>query len=120
MITTTAADNYGIEGPTKKKSIESIRTRQIKNMIASLMLSQGVPMLLMGDEVRRTQRGNNNATAKTTTSRGSTGSNIEALRTSYVSPKDSSNSKDATLAGDANASSLDALKTAAGFRRQLV
>jgi glycogen operon protein len=55
------SDNYGVEGPTKKKSIEAIRTRQVKNMIATLMLSQGVPMLLMGDEVRRTQRGNNNA-----------------------------------------------------------
>ncbi|MEQ1827188.1 MAG: glycogen debranching protein GlgX [Pirellula sp.] len=55
------SDNYGHEGPTKKKNIEAIRTRQIKNMIGSLMLSQGVPMLLMGDEVRRTQRGNNNA-----------------------------------------------------------
>jgi glycogen operon protein len=55
------SDNYGAEGPTKKKGVEAIRTRQVKNMIASLMLSQGVPMLLMGDEVRRTQRGNNNA-----------------------------------------------------------
>ena len=53
--------NYGIEGPTKRKEIETIRRRQIKNMLASLMLSQGVPMILMGDECRRTQIGNNNA-----------------------------------------------------------
>ncbi len=55
------SDNYGVEGPTKKKAIEAVRLRQIKNFLATLMLSQGVPMLLSGDECRRTQRGNNNA-----------------------------------------------------------
>ncbi len=55
------SDNYGVEGPTRKKPIEQIRQRQIKNMMASLLMSQGVPMIVMGDEVRRTQRGNNNA-----------------------------------------------------------
>ncbi len=53
--------NYGVEGPTSRPGIEGVRVRQIKNMIATLMLSQGVPMLLMGDECRRSQRGNNNA-----------------------------------------------------------
>ena len=53
--------NYGAEGPTRRKAIASLRTRQIKNMFATLMLSQGTPMFMMGDEVRRTQRGNNNA-----------------------------------------------------------
>jgi len=53
--------NYGVEGPTRRKSIEAIRARQIRNLLASLLLSQGVPMLLAGDECRRTQRGNNNA-----------------------------------------------------------
>ncbi|HYW80044.1 MAG TPA: glycogen debranching enzyme, partial [Thermoguttaceae bacterium] len=53
--------NYGVEGPTRRKSIEKIRLRQLKNMAASLLLSQGVPMILAGDECRRTQRGNNNA-----------------------------------------------------------
>lgn len=53
--------NYGIEGPTRRKTIERTRLRQIKNLLASLMLSQGVPMLLAGDECRRTQHGNNNA-----------------------------------------------------------
>jgi glycogen operon protein len=53
--------NYGVEGPTRRRSIEQVRLRQIKNMLASLLLSQGVPMILMGDECRRTQRGNNNA-----------------------------------------------------------
>ena len=55
------SDNYGVEGPTRKKLICDVRNRQIKNMMTTLMLSQGVPMLVSGDEVRRTQRGNNNA-----------------------------------------------------------
>jgi glycogen operon protein len=53
--------NYGVEGPTRRRGIETIRQRQIKNMTATLLLSQGVPMILMGDECRRTQGGNNNA-----------------------------------------------------------
>lgn len=53
--------NYGVEGPTRRKDIDNLRLRQIKNMLVTLLLSQGVPMLLMGDECRRTQRGNNNA-----------------------------------------------------------
>ena len=55
------SDNYGIEGPTRRKPIEDLRLRQIKNMTSTLLLSQGVPMLVMGDEIRRTQNGNNNA-----------------------------------------------------------
>lgn len=53
--------NCGYEGPTKNLSVERLRKRQIKNAIALLMLSHGVPMILGGDECRRTQRGNNNA-----------------------------------------------------------
>ena len=53
--------NYGVEGPTRRVAVETVRLRQIKNLMASLLLSQGVPMLLAGDECRRTQRGNNNA-----------------------------------------------------------
>ena len=53
--------NCGIEGETSDSGIEALRTRQIKNFAALLMLSQGVPMMVMGDEVRRTQKGNNNA-----------------------------------------------------------
>ena len=53
--------NYGVEGPTRRLPIRSLRRRQAKNFIATLMLSQGVPMLVSGDEVLRTQRGNNNA-----------------------------------------------------------
>lgn len=51
--------NYGTEGPDP--ALEPLRNRQVKNFLALLMLSQGVPMLYAGDEVRRTQHGNNNA-----------------------------------------------------------
>lgn len=53
--------NCGIEGPTDDPEIEKLRNRQIKNLFTVTMLSVGVPMFLMGDEVRRTQHGNNNA-----------------------------------------------------------
>ncbi|AVQ30022.1 MULTISPECIES: glycogen debranching protein [Fusobacterium] len=53
--------NYGIEGGTDDPAILEIRKRQIKNMFLILFISQGVPMLLMGDEMGRTQFGNNNA-----------------------------------------------------------
>ncbi len=53
--------NYGIEGPTDDASIQAVRNRQVKNFLATLFLSRGVPMLLHGDEFRRTQQGNNNA-----------------------------------------------------------
>jgi glycogen operon protein len=53
--------NCGVEGPTDDVVIEALRNRQMKNFFALELLSAGTPMLLMGDEVRRTQRGNNNA-----------------------------------------------------------
>jgi glycogen operon protein len=53
--------NYGVEGPTRRKHIVELRRRQVKNMMASLLLSEGTPMIVAGDEVLRTQRGNNNA-----------------------------------------------------------
>ena len=53
--------NYGVEGPTDDAEINEIRTRQVKNFLLTLLLSHGVPMLLGGDEFRRTQGGNNNA-----------------------------------------------------------
>jgi glycogen operon protein len=55
------SDNFGHEGPTNRVDIEQLRERQIKNMLATLLFSQGVPMVVFGDECRRTQRGNNNA-----------------------------------------------------------
>jgi len=55
------SDNYGVEGPTKRADINGLRSRQIRNLLATLLLSQGVPMILAGDECRRTQQGNNNA-----------------------------------------------------------
>ncbi|MET1083092.1 MAG: glycogen debranching protein GlgX [Burkholderiales bacterium] len=53
--------NFGVEGPTDDQTIERLRNRQVKNFLALTLLSVGAPILLMGDEVRRTQRGNNNA-----------------------------------------------------------
>ena len=53
--------NFGVEGETDDAKVNELRTRQMKNFLGSLLLSQGVPMILMGDEVKRTQRGNNNA-----------------------------------------------------------
>ena len=50
-----------MEGPTRRKHIVELRRRQAKNMFASLLLSQGTPMIVAGDEILRTQRGNNNA-----------------------------------------------------------
>jgi isoamylase len=55
------SEHYGIEGPTGAEPIEAVRDRQIKNLLATLMLARGVPMLLGGDEFRRSQGGNNNA-----------------------------------------------------------
>jgi len=53
--------NYGAEGETQDEGINNFRKRQIKNMAAILLLSRGMPMILSGDEVGRTQKGNNNA-----------------------------------------------------------
>jgi len=53
--------NCGAEGPTSDPAIETLRNRQVKNFLALTLVSLGTPMLLMGDEVRRTQNGNNNA-----------------------------------------------------------
>ncbi len=53
--------NCGVEGNTNHPDIEALRLRQMKNMLTIMFVSQGTPMVLMGDEVRRTQLGNNNA-----------------------------------------------------------
>src|SRR5205085_4887622 len=52
--------NCGVEGPTDDEKINDLRNRQRRNLMATLMLSQGVPMLSHGDELGRTQQGNNN------------------------------------------------------------
>ena len=56
--------NFGVEGPTDDPAILALRARQQRNFIATLLLSQGVPMLLHGDELGRTQGGNNNGYAQ--------------------------------------------------------
>ena len=53
--------NCGVEGPTDDPAVNALRARQKCNMLATLLLSQGVPMLVAGDEIGRTQQGNNNA-----------------------------------------------------------
>jgi glycogen operon protein len=53
--------NHGVEGPCSDAAINALRDRQLRNLLATLLLAPGVPMLLMGDEVRRSQGGNNNA-----------------------------------------------------------
>ena len=53
--------NWGVEGPTDAHGIRALRTQMRRNYLATLLLSQGPPMLLAGDEIGRTQRGNNNA-----------------------------------------------------------
>jgi isoamylase len=53
--------NCGVEGPTGDEGVEDLRRRQQRNLLTTLLLSQGVPMLLGGDEIGRTQQGNNNA-----------------------------------------------------------
>ena len=52
--------NHGVEGPSSDPAVTALRNRQMRNLLASLLLAPGVPMLLMGDEVRRSQGGNNN------------------------------------------------------------
>jgi len=53
--------NWGVEGPTDDPVVEKLRNRQVKNFLTVTMVSLGLPMILMGDEVRRTQYGNNNS-----------------------------------------------------------
>jgi isoamylase len=56
--------NHGVEGPTDDSTIIAVRERQKRNFLATLLLSQGAPMMLSGDEIGRSQRGNNNAYAQ--------------------------------------------------------
>src|SRR5258708_37241380 len=53
--------NSGHEGPTDDPAVNELRRRRIKNAVALLLVSQGTPMMLMGDELGRSQRGNNNS-----------------------------------------------------------
>ncbi|MGN0342595.1 MAG: alpha-amylase family glycosyl hydrolase [Roseburia sp.] len=55
------SSNYGVEGPTRKKYIEQVRLKQMRNALAILFLGQSVPMLMEGDEFANSQKGNNNA-----------------------------------------------------------
>jgi glycogen operon protein len=81
--------NCGVEGQTNDPTVEALRNRQVKNFLTLELLAVGTPMLLMGDEVRRTQRGNNNATARILISAGSIGVCWSDMGISTVSPKHS-------------------------------
>ena len=65
--------NCGEEGPSEDPEVLSLRSRQIKNFLTTMFFSQGVPMICHGDEMGRTQAGNNNVTAKTMSFPGLTG-----------------------------------------------
>jgi isoamylase len=65
--------NCGVEGPTDDPEVNALRARQQRNFLATLLLSQGVPMLLGGDEIGRTQGATTTPTARTTRSPGTTG-----------------------------------------------
>jgi glycogen operon protein len=56
--------NHGVEGETDDAAVNALRERELKNLLATLLLSQGTPMVLAGDEFGRTQKGNNNAYAQ--------------------------------------------------------
>jgi glycogen operon protein len=58
------SDNMGVDGPTRDETVNASRERRAKAMLATLLLSQGVPMMLAGDEMGQTQNGNNNAYAQ--------------------------------------------------------
>jgi glycogen operon protein len=58
------SNNYGVEGPTRDPELLRTRFRQMRNFLATLLFSQGTPMILAGDEFARTQKGNNNAYAQ--------------------------------------------------------
>lgn len=55
------SENFGVEGPTSDQNVTQLRRRQQRNFLATLFVSQGVPMISAGDEMTRTQKGNNNA-----------------------------------------------------------
>jgi isoamylase len=55
------SDNHGVEGETEDRAVRGLRIRQVRNLLATMLLSTGTPMLVAGDELWRTQQGNNNA-----------------------------------------------------------
>jgi len=77
--------NCGVEGPTDSAAIHRLRMQQTRNLLALNLLSVGTPMMLMGDEVCRTQLGNNNAYCKTTQPAGSTGVCVTPMQTCCAS-----------------------------------
>ncbi|HXW39334.1 MAG TPA: glycogen debranching protein GlgX [Acidimicrobiales bacterium] len=81
--------NWGVEGPTESVRTQRVRDRMKRNLLTTLMLSQGVPMLLAGDEIGRTQFGNNNAYCQDNRRAGSTGWSARPAGTSPTSSETS-------------------------------
>jgi len=110
--------NYGVEGPTDDPSIETVRKRQIKNLLAIDLLSLGAPMILMGDEVRRTQRGNNNAYCQDNDISWFDWSNLETHRDIYRFVKELIRLRfiRASVAREAHHLSLEELTRRAGIK----
>jgi len=78
--------NHGVEGPTDDPEVHALRERQKRNFLTTLMLSQGVPMLAHGDELGRTQAGNNNVYAQDNELSGCCPSSILQTRPSLKMP----------------------------------
>jgi isoamylase len=78
--------NCGVEGPTSDPTVLTLRARQQRNFLATLLLSQGVPMLQAGDEIGRTQHGNTTPIARITSSLGWSGSSISPNTSYWISP----------------------------------
>jgi len=110
--------NYGVEGPTDDPSIETVRKRQIKNLLAIDLLSLGAPMILMGDEVRRTQQGNNNAYCQDNDISWFDWSNLETHRDIYRFVKELIRLRfiRASVAREAHHLSLEELTRRAGIK----
>ena len=79
--------NCGAEGPTEEPGIRALRRRQMRNFLATLLLSQGVPMLLAGDAIARSQGGNNNAYCQDNETSGIDGSLCEAAQSLLEYPR---------------------------------
>ena len=78
--------NFGVEGETDDEAIIEAREKQKRNLLATLLLSQGVPMLLGGDEIGRSQGATTTATRRTARSAGSTGRSAAATGSCSPSP----------------------------------
>jgi len=97
--------NCGVEGPTSDPDVLGLRARQVRNLLLTLVLSQGVPMLQAGDELLRTQKGNNNAYCQDNELTWLNGISTTSNARCWPSPSRSSISVPASRSSDAETSS---------------